>query len=47
MVTNPDSAFAPQTLSAPAANDWRNQGVFALGAAIDLAPDTKLRLGFN
>jgi long-chain fatty acid transport protein len=45
--SNPDNALAPQTLSAPSTNNWSNQRVFAIGAAIDLSPAVTLRAGYN
>ena len=45
--TDPDNPLAPPVISAPGANNWNNQNVFAVGAAIDLSPDTTLRLGYN
>ncbi len=45
--SNPDNPFAPAVLSAPAANNWSNQNVFAVGAAIDLTPATRLLFGYN
>ena len=45
--SNPDNAFAPQTISAPSTNNWSNQRVFAIGAAIDLSPAVTLRAGYN
>jgi long-chain fatty acid transport protein len=45
--SNPDHPLAPQTLSAPSANNWSNQRVFAAGAAIELSATTTLRVGYN
>ena len=45
--SNPDNPLAPAMLSSTAANNWRNQNVYAIGAAIDLSPQDTLLLGYN
>lgn len=45
--SNPDNPAAPPTLALTSALDWRDQYVFALGAAYDLTGKAILRAGYN
>ena len=45
--TAPDNPLAPPVLSSSSANNWNNQNVFAIGAAIDLSPGARMYLGYN
>jgi long-chain fatty acid transport protein len=45
--TDPDNPSAPPALSATSTLGWKNQHVFAIGAAYDLSERTVLRVGFN
>ena len=45
--SNPDNPAAPPTLALPSTLNWRDQYVFAVGAAYDLTEKAILRAGYN
>ena len=45
--SNPDNAVAPPVLTLSLTNNWRDQHVVAVGAAIDLSSATRLLIGYN